>query len=280
MNKIQYKAYIVPRKKDESDLSWLLNNRKYLRGFEARKMYKEILNRDDVSKVSVDEWVKAKEATQHKDILLSIFTSAPDYSPSDIDSYLSQQETKDLGLALAIEYEKFDKFYSANVDMQDIILYMENNILSQPDIVGIKDNIDLVTALFLRIIDKKKVMFTNLIQNFLNLLQASTLVDLSTVFDEEKIAQYISHANFYNNDDLLEFLLTKFPESHPKFIELSFMHWDSFTKSRDYSRWLKAKSILNELSRYYLNLSPENEIIGENQYYIRGFLNFLTVCKE
>ena len=201
MHKIQYKAYIVPRKKDESDLSWLLNNRKYLRGFEARKMYREILNRDDVSKVSVDEWVKAKEATLHKDILLSIFTSAPDYSPSDIDSYLSQQETKDLGLALAIEYEKFDKFYSANVDMRDIILYMENNILSQPDIVGIKDNIDLVTALFLRIIDKKKVMFTNLIQNFLNLLQVSTLVDLSTVFDEEKIAQYISHANFYNNDD-------------------------------------------------------------------------------
>ncbi|OTT95371.1 hypothetical protein [Acinetobacter baumannii] len=279
MNKTQYKAYIVPRKKDESDLSWLLNNRKYLRGFEARKMYKEILSRDEVRKVSVDEWVKAREATLHKDILLSIFTSAPDYSPSDIDSYLSQQETKDLGLALAIEFEKFDKFYSANVDMQDIILYMENNVLDQADIVGIKDNIDLMTALFLRIIDKKKVMFTNLIQNFFNLLQASNLVGLSTVFDQEKIAQYISHANFYNNDDLLEFLLAKFPESHPKFIELSFMHWDSFTKSRDYSRWLKAKSILNELGRYYLTLIPENEIIAENQDYIRGFLNFLTVCK-
>ncbi|MBO8215383.1 MULTISPECIES: hypothetical protein [Acinetobacter calcoaceticus/baumannii complex] len=280
MDKIQYKAYIVPRKKDESDLSWLLNNRKYLRGFEARKMYKEILSRDEVRKVSVDEWVRAKEATRYNDILLSIFTSAPDYSPSDIDSYLSRQETKDLGLALAIEYEKFDKFYSAGVDMQDIILYMENNILSQADMVGIKDNIDLVTAIFLRIIDKKKVMFINLIQNFLNLLEASTSVDLSTVFDEEKIAQYISHANFYSNDDLLEFLLTNFPECHPKFIELSFMHWDSFTKSRDYSRWLKAKSILNELSRYYLTLTPENEVIGENQEYIRGFLNFLTVCKD
>jgi hypothetical protein len=62
MNNNQYKAYIIPRKIDESDLSWLLNTRKYLRGFEARKMYKEILSRDDVIKVSVNEWVKAKES--------------------------------------------------------------------------------------------------------------------------------------------------------------------------------------------------------------------------
>ena len=60
MSSTVFNAFIVPRKEGETELSWLLNTRKYLRSFEIIEMYKEILKREEIEKVSVDDWVKAK----------------------------------------------------------------------------------------------------------------------------------------------------------------------------------------------------------------------------
>ena len=73
-------------------------------------MYKEILKREEIEKVSVDDWVKAKNINVNRDVILSLFTSAPDYAPSDIVTYLANDATKDLGLALAIQFEDFENF--------------------------------------------------------------------------------------------------------------------------------------------------------------------------
>ena len=274
MSSTVFNAFIVPRKEGETELSWLLNTRKYLRSFEIIEMYKEILKREEIEKVSVDDWVKAKNINVNRDVILSLFTSAPDYAPSDIVTYLANDATKDLGLALAIQFEDFEKFYGSNVEIPDLILYLENNILNEHDINLIKDNKDIIENVFDRIVDKEKVMYHNLLNNFLNIIQNSVLQNLSSIFSKKKISAYIAHANFYDHDALLEYILTNYPDSHPNFSKLPFMFWDSFTRSRYFSRWLKTRSIMSEISRYYLELDIENDIVEINKNYMRGFLEF------
>ncbi len=274
MSSTEFNAFIVPRKEGETELSWLLNTRKYLRSFEIIEMYKEILKREEIEKVSVDDWVKAKNINVNRDVILSLFTSAPDYAPSDIVTYLANDATKDLGLALAIQFEDFEKFYGSNVEIPDLILYLENNILNEHDINLIKDNKDIIENVFDRIVDKEKVMYHNLRNNFLNIIQNSVLQNLSSIFNKKKISAYIAHANFYDHDALLEYILINYPDSHPNFSKLPFMFWDSFTRSRYFSRWLKTRSIMSEISRYYLGLDVENDIVEINKNYMRGFLEF------
>lgn len=274
MSSTTFNAFVVPRNEDETDLSWLLNTRKYLRSFEVIEMYKKIFKKEEIEKVSVNDWVKAKNSSINRDVILSLFTSAPDYDPSDIPTYLANDATKDLGLALAIQFEEFEQFYRSNVEISELILYLENNILNEHDINLIKDNKKIIENVFDRIIDQEKVMYHNLRNNFLNIIQNSVLKSLSSIFNKKKISAYITHANFYDHDALLEYILINYPDSHPNFSKLPFMFWDSFTRSRYFSRWLKTRSIMSEISRYYLVLNVKSDIFEGNKNYIRGFLDF------
>ena len=191
MSSTTFKAFIVPRNKDETDLSWLLNTRKYLRSFEAARMYKEILGRKDIDQVSIDDWVKAKNLDTNRDIFLSIYTSAPDYTHSHIATYLANAETKDLGLALAIEFEKFEQFYRSGVEISELIIYLENNILNENEVNFIKDNNEIIENIFNRIIDNQKIMYHNLLKNFFMIIKNSGLDNLSIIFTKKKIQIYV-----------------------------------------------------------------------------------------
>lgn len=282
MQSMTYNAYIVPRKENESDLSWIVNTRKYLRYFEARSMYRQILGRENVDKVNVRDWVKANglDKDKDRDVILSIFISAPDYDSTDILSYLANPETKELGLALAVEFEDFKKFYSAGVSLSDLILYLENNILDEDDLGLIKNDESLIGGLFSRIVDKEQVMFHNLVKNLLHILQVTELQDLSDIVSSKNIGLYIEHGNYYNHDEFLEFLLKNYPDRHPMFNRLHFMQWDPFNRSRFFSNWLRAKSICFEISRYYIDIDSNNETFQANKEFLQGFLRYQEYCKD
>ncbi|MGQ9375231.1 hypothetical protein ACUM6W_15540 [Acinetobacter tandoii] len=280
MESIVYNASIVPRKENETDLSWILNTRKYLRYFEARSMYQNILAREVVEKVTSEDWIKAKNLQKDRDIILSLFISAPDYDHTDINTYLAAPETKELGLALAIEFEDFKSFHSVGLTLPNLILYLENNILNQEELNLIKNDEDIIRGLFKRVVDKDKIMFHNLVKNLLNIFKTSTLANLSDIVTSKNIGLYIEHGNYYNHDEFLEFLLKNFPEKHPLFQKQYFMQWDSFTKSRFFSKWLRAKSICLEISRYYMDIDSNNETFQENKEFLQGFLRYQEYCKD
>lgn len=280
MQSMTYNAYIVPRKENEPDLSWIVNTRKYLRYFEARSMYKHLLGRENVEKVNAQDWTKAKNLNKDRDVILSIFISAPDYDSTDILSYLANPETKELGLALAIELEDFKKFHSSGVSLSDLILYLENNILNENDLDLVKNDESLISGLFRRVVDKEQVMFHNLVKNLLNIFKATELKNLSDIVTSKNIGLYIEHGNYYNHDEFLEFLLKNYPNQHPMFYRLPFMQSDPFTRSRFFSNWLRAKSICTEISRYYISIESDNEILKENQEFLKGFQAYQSYSKE
>lgn len=274
------KFFIIPKNCNETELAWLVETRKYIQRFQARQMYKELLLKSPIQKVSPEEWIAAKNKEADRNIYLTIYIAAPDYDNNDITHYLSNPETKDLGLALAIEFEDFEKFFRSDISLNQLIIYLENNILSDDDISLIKSDKEFIKGIFDRIIDKDKIMYHNLQNNFLNIIKECQVSLVSDILTSKKIATYIEHANFYNSDELLKYILTYFSDNHPDFSKQHFMHWDSFTRSRYFSKWLKSKGILCEISKYYLDLPPANECIKSNQDYIKKFLEYKNIIGE
>ncbi|MEQ1106727.1 hypothetical protein [Acinetobacter seifertii] len=280
MESKNYSISIVPRKENETDLSWIFNTRKYLRYFEARSMYKNILGRETIEKVNLQDWIGAKSLQTDRDIVLSSFISAPDYNSTDILTYLANTETKDLGLALAIEFEDFKSFHSAGVTLPNLILYLENNILNEDQLNLIKNDESIIRGLFARVVDKDQVMFHNLVKNLLNIFKFSDLENLSDIVTSKNISLYIEHGNYYNHDEFLEFLLRNYPNNHPSFQKQYFMQWDPFTKSRFFPKWLRAKSICLELSKYYMDIESNSENLKGNQKFLQSFLEYLQYCDD
>lgn len=280
MESIAYNVSIVPRKEDETDLSWILNTRKYLRYFEARSMYMQLLDKKEVEKVSLHNWIKAKALKENRDIILSAFISAPEYDSEDVAVYLTHPESKELGLALAIEFEDFQSFYRAGLTLPNLILYLENNILNEEDLKLINNDESVIRGVFSRVVDKEQVMFHNLVKNLFNIFKTSILENISDIVTPKNISLYIEHGNYYNHDEFLEFLLRQFPEKHPLFEKQYFMQWDSFTKSRFFSKWLRAKEIFSEISEYYVSIESDNEILKANKEFVQSFLRYKEYCNN
>jgi hypothetical protein len=124
-----------------------------------------------------------------------------------------------------------------------------------------------------RLIDKNKVMYTTLLKNFERLLR----LDDCDVVDEKLVRSYIELSSYYNGNSLLQYLLEKFPYSHPLFENMDCLAWDPFTMSRRFSHWLTVSKRMDELSKYYLTLGHTGENYTQNFKYLDNYLRFKEV---
>lgn len=271
-------ATIVPRETCESNVVWIYKTRKYISHFDARKMYFLSFSGDkdkDVPPPDISLWAQANDAPENSDILLTALISAPMvFSKQKISDYMMSPETRDLGVALAICNEHFEELLKV-ASNDEIILYLENNNLNEDQLSTVND-ILLLKAIMNRIIDKKKVIFTILINNFYRIITQGSF-SFSDIFNAEFIAKYIEHASLSYKNDFLEYLLINYPHIHPVMETMYCLYWDPFTRSRRFSHWLNVCSKMNELSRCYEKIPHINDTIKRNAEYIKEYNRYIEV---
>ncbi|ENC6432636.1 hypothetical protein ABKX88_000805 [Aeromonas veronii] len=272
----QVTAVVVPRNQCASDVEWIYKTRMYISHFDARKIYFLSFSGDkneDVPPPDASTWASINKEIEQKDILLTALISAPTYfGKESIISYIKNPITKDLGIALAISESLFDEIISvANHD--EIILYLENNNLVEEQLPLVNDT-SLLNAIMNRITDKKKVMYTTLLNNFYRIVTHEQF-SKSDIFNEAFISKYIEHASLYSKDALLEYLLINFRDIHPVMSTMDCLSWDPFTRSRRYSHWLRVCTRMNELSRYYMSINQDNDTIRKNAEHLKMYNEYI-----
>ncbi|MEZ9203656.1 hypothetical protein AB4151_14830 [Vibrio splendidus] len=266
-------AYI-PRDLDESEVSWIYKTRKYISIFQAREIYDIKYGVSDYQKITATKYCEAIDGSE-SELLLTALYSAPLYDVNDIIDYINIDSLKSLALALAIEFNKFDIVVKYG-DESDVILYLENVIIDDNDIKLLDDNDDkTLVAISSRIVDGNKVRYNLLMNNFTNILKAYKQ-KYSFIINQKYIRTYIENSKIYSDDKCLEFILESYPDVHPDFKILDSLSWDPFTKSRRFSHWLNVKNRMDELSRYYFDISGKSEIITSNKEYISDYSEFIS----
>ena len=262
---------VVPRTKDITDVSWLLKTRRYIPHYDAYQAYKLIYGSEPMGQPSVDEWSKIIACDVDRDVRITANIVAHDFNVECVKEYLEYAPTKDIGIALAIEFRMLKDIVSI-AEESDIILYLTEHILDDTESSLILES-GLLKSIARRVIDKCQTMYTTLINNFATLLKLSD----GSVISEKFIIGYLEHANFFNGDPLLRYIFEKFPTAHPLLRKLDCLAWDPFTKSRRFSHWLRVCQRMDELSKYYLELDFLSKNIRENKAYINSYLKFSKI---
>jgi hypothetical protein len=265
---------VIPRTNDMNDVSWLLKTRKYISKYDVYDAYKSIYEMEPEGIPTTEEMVEVFEECDEREARITVKIVSHHFEEGCVEEYLKEGATRKLGIALAIEFRMLRKIIDI-ADDSDIFLYLTEYSLNEEELsLIIKD--ELLKKLSERLIDKRKVMYTRLTENFEKLLKLNDCV----VIDSNFISGYIEHASFYSGNQLLKYILVKFTDSHPLFEGLDFLAWDPFTKSRRYSHWLKVSSRMDELSKYYQEINCETNIINDNRLYISEYLKFRSIYSE
>jgi hypothetical protein len=265
---------MVPRTKNMNDVAWLFKTRKYISKYDVFDAYKSIYGAEPEGVPTAEEMAKVFEESEEKEAKVIVKVVSHDFEKCCVKEYLNNSMTKMFGIALAIEFRMLEEII-AIADDSDIFLYLTEYSLNQEEISLFLES-DLMHKLSLRIIDKSKVMYTTLTENFEKLLK----VNDSSVINSSFIAGYIEHSSFYGGNPLLKYILERFTESHPLFKDCPALAWDPFTKSRYYSHWLKVSNRMNELSKYYQEINSGTNNINNNKQYISNYLKFMSIYSE
>lgn len=265
---------IVPRTKDMSEVDWFLKTRNYISKYGLYDAYKTIYNVEPEGIPTVNEMVEVLSDDEDRDIKVTLKIVSHEFDKRCIEEYLNVEPTKKLGIALAIELRMLMHIINLAED-SDIFLYLTEYTLNGEELSLIIQS-GLMKNLSKRIIDKSQVMYTTLVDNFEKLLK----VDDCGVIDCDFISGYIEHSNFYGENKLLKYILESYTDVHPLFKNLYCLKWDPFTKSRSYSHWLKVVNRMNDISRYYLNISGKTNNINDNRHYVSEFMKFRTIFAD
>jgi len=267
---------VVPRTKDMNDVSWLFKTRKYISKYDVYDAYKSIYGTEPEGAPTTEEMVKVFKESEEKEAKITVKIVSHYFEKDCVEKYLNESATRVLGIALAIEFRMLEKIVKI-ADDSDIFLYLTEYSLNEEEIYLIIEN-GLMGKLSLRIINKSKVMYTTLTENFEKLLKVNDCGVINSNF----ISGYIEHASFYGVNPLLKYILERFTGSHPLFKDLDCLAWDPFTKSRRYSHWLKVSSRMDELSKYYQEISSETDTVNNNnnRQYINEYLKFRSLYSE
>jgi len=265
---------VVPRTNNMNETCWLFKTRRYISKYDAFESYKLIHGKQPEGLPTAKDLAKVFEIDEDKEARITVEVVSYEFEPACVEQYLKNDLTRSFGIALAIEFRMLKEIVGI-ADKFDIFLYLEEHSLSTAELsVIIKSGI--MHDLSKRIIDKNKVMYTTLIDNFTKLLK----IDDCGVINESFVTRYIEHASFYNDNPLLVYILDEFPSSHPIFEGLDCLAWDPFTKSRRFSHWLKVSNRMDELAKYYLNIKSEAENINANKKYIDNYLKFKAIYAD
>ncbi|NAW90822.1 MULTISPECIES: hypothetical protein [unclassified Vibrio] len=262
---------LVPRTDKMNNVLWLFNTRKYISRFDVYSAYKAFFDKEPDGTPTVEEMVNVFESSEENEAKITVKIVSHNFERASVDKYLNEEATKYFGIALAIEYRMLDKIIKI-ADDSDVFLYLTEYSLNQEELLLIDKN-GLIEKISKRLVDKKLVMFTTLLENFEKLLKASD----GKVINSDFVSRYIDHASFYNENTLLKYIFEKFTDSHPSLEKLDSLSWDPFTKSRRFSHWLNVCNRMDDISRYYLEIESENEVIKENKRYIKAYLEFKGV---
>lgn len=265
---------IVPRTKDMNDVAWLLKTRRYISKYDVYDAYKSIYGVEPEGIPTAEEIAKVFEEGEDRDVKITVKIVSHYFEKSCVAEYLSEEATKELGVALAIEFRMLKPIIGTAED-SDIFLYLTEYLLNDGEISLIIKN-GVMEKLSKRIIDKSKVMYTTLIKNFEKLLKINDCGVIGSSF----ISGYIEHASFYGGNELLKYILEEFVDLHPLFENLDCLAWDPFTKSRRYSHWLNVVNRMNEISRYYQEVSGAANNINDNKHYISEYIRFGAIYSD
>ncbi|TMO03133.1 hypothetical protein [Pseudoalteromonas sp. S558] len=271
---MQISLPVVPRTKDMNDVSWLLKTRKYISKYDVFDAYKLIYNTEPKGLPTIEEMVNVFKENEQKEAKITVKIVSHSFDKDCVEKYLNENATRVFGIALAIEFRMLDKIVNI-ADDSDIFLYLTEYSLDEEETSLIIKN-GLMEKLSLRIIDKSKVMYTTLADNFEKLLRVNECDVINLSF----ISRYIEHAHFYGGNSLLQYILERYKSSHPLFEKLDCLAWDPFTMSRRHRHWLTVVNRMDELSKYYLEINDEGENIIKNRQYINEYLKFKTLYSE
>lgn len=263
--------HLVPRTENMNDVLWLFNTRKYISRFDVYNAYKSFFDKEPDGIPTAEEMINVFESSEENEAKVTVKIASHNFEKSSVDKYLNEEATKYFGIALAIEYRMLGKIIEI-ADDSDIFLYLTEYSLNQEELLLIS-NSGLIEKISKRLINKNLVMFTTLLENFEKLLKASD----GRVINSDFISRYIDHASFYNRNTLLRYIFEEFTDSHPSLEKLDSLAWDPFTKSRRFRHWLNVCYRMDDISRYYLEIDSENEVIKENKQYIEAYLKFKAV---
>lgn len=272
-DKIEVSAAILPRHSDD-DASWIFKSRKYIYPYDLLDAAKKIYpNKEEFKPLSLTEWDKQfhpDDTEELRDILITINSILPIFTEENINDYLKHNSTKPLGLALAIENRLLDKVIAYG-NTNQLFLFLEEFDINQEEI-KLLENKDIIDKISDRIVDKNKVMYSQIVSNYLRILAKNPNIEVTSDF----IKKYIEHAHFYGDapNKLLQYLLFT-QKKHPRFSEISSLFWDPYTKSRKYSSWLESIRRMDDISMYYKKINDEKiENFHENLLYLNLYLEF------
>ncbi|MDP2562132.1 hypothetical protein [Psychrobium sp. 1_MG-2023] len=265
---------VVPRTKDMNDVSWLFKTRRYISKYDVYDAYKSLYGKEPKGIPTTEELVKVFEQSEEKETRVTLKIVSHSFEEHCVDEYINEGATKQLGIALAIEFRMLKEIINI-ADDSDIFLYLTEYSLNEEELSLIAES-GLMKSLSKRIIDRRKVMYTTLTENFEKLLKMNDC----GVIDSNFISGYIEHASFYDGNLLLKYILEEFTDSHPLFAALDCLAWDPFTKSRRYRHWIEASNRMNELSKYYQEINGEANNINKNREYISEYQRFRTIYSE
>lgn len=262
---------VVPHKKNETNVSWLYETRRYISRYDVSKEYKLMFGSEPEGVPSAEELEEIFKYQEDRDVRVTVKIVSHSFNESCIRGYLENEVTKDFGIALAIEFRRMEEIIDI-ADYSDIFLYMTEYPLTDAE-MSLVFKRGVLKQLALRLIDKSKVMYTTLLGNFERLLK----LDDCEVVDDNFVRNYIEHASFYNGNPLLQYVLERFPDSHPLFEDMDCLAWDPFTMSRRFSHWLTVSGRMDEVSKYYLTLGHTGKNFTNNSMYIDSYLRFKEV---
>lgn len=265
---------IVPRTKDMNDVAWLLKTRRYISKYDVYDAYKSIYNVEPEGIPTIEEMAKVFEEGENRDARVTVKIVSHYFEESCVAEYLSEEATRELGVALAIEFRMLKPIIGIAED-SDIFLYLTEYLLDEDELSLIVKS-GVMEKLSKRLIDKRKVMYTTLIKNFEQLLK----INHCGVIDSNFISGYIEHASFYGGNELLKHILEEFIDLHPLFESLDCLAWDPFTKSRRYNHWLNVVNRMNEISRYYQDVNGTTKNINDNKHYISEYIKFRAIYSD
>jgi hypothetical protein len=270
--RVELSASILPRQKDATDASWIYESRKYIHPSDCiRSLTKAYGKPVRILAPTIKKWGEFLTKDDFsRQFLMTVYSVVPDFTDSDISTYLSSQQSISLGVALSIETRKLENVLKYG-EPADLCLYVEEHNLSDNEIKAISSNTALMKTLYERLLDEKKVMYTKLVANFHRLLQNSRFQ-----IEEKFIENYISRTLSYNKDTaFLEFLLKGYPTVHPFLSKMDSLSWDPYSKSRRYSHWLESINRMKTLSEIYSkNADIQNHCHKANLDYIALFNKF------
>lgn len=268
---MNYSIKAYPRSHFNNETTWIYNTRKYISRYETYGLFSNIFGGIDRSENTLELLDAISDTDPIKDIKLTyIYTNFEGIQ--DIDSLLKNEPTKSFGIALSIETRQLENAIQHYTD-DDFFLYLMEYKLSQKE-MELFENKGFMGKLISRVIDKKKIMYTMLVNNLFSYLKQ--IESLPSSINETFITKYIEYGHFYTFDDFLYYLLLNNSNIHPLFSEMDCLSWDPFKKSRRYSEWLDSCSKLDYLIKFYLDIDSHEVNIVNNKNFLLHYCQYIS----